>query len=65
MLAQLCTAPQTQPDGSVVFGLLGLECDVQDSRPFAEREPARAVWHTIRLVPADGGWRVAEAELAV
>ncbi len=65
VLAQLCTAPQTQPDGSVVFGLLGLECDVQDSRPFAEREPVRAVWHTIRLVPAGDGWRVAEAELAV
>ena len=62
VLAQLCTAPQTQPDGSVVFGLLGLE---RDADPAAGDAPVRAVWHTIRLVPAEGGWRVAEAELAV
>lgn len=60
--AQLCTEPVTQPDGSVVFGLLGLE---RDADPAAGDAPVRAVWHTIRLVPADDGWRVAEAELAV
>ena len=60
--AQLCTEPVTQPDGSVVFGLLGLE---RDADPAAGDAPVRAVWHTIRLVPAGDGWRVAEAELAV
>lgn len=60
--AQLCTEPVTQPDGSVVFGLLGLE---READPAAGDAPVRAVWHTIRLAPADDGWRVAEAELAV
>ena len=65
VLTQLCTEPVTQADGSVTFGLLGLERDGQDTRAYEESEPVRAVWHTIRLVPAADGWRVAEAELAV
>ena len=65
VLAQLCTAPQTQPDGSIVFGLLGLERGTQADLLDNEAAPVQAVWHTIRLAPAADGWRVAEIELAV
>lgn len=62
VLTQLCTEPQTQPDDSLVFGLLGIE---SSEAAGAGAPPARAVWHTIRLVKTDDGWRVAEASLAV
>lgn len=62
VLTQLCTEPQTQADGSLVFGLLGIE---SSQAAGAGAPPARAVWHTIRLVQTDDGWRVAEASLAV
>ena len=62
VLTQLCTGPQTQPDGSLVFGLLGIE---SSEAAGTGAPPARAVWHTIRLVKTDDGWRVAEASLAV
>lgn len=62
VLAQLCTEPRTQPDGSLVFGLLGIE---SSQAAGVGAPPARAVWHTIRLVRTDDGWRVAEASLAV
>lgn len=62
VLTQLCTEPQAQPDGSLVFGLLGIE---SAQAAGAGAPPARAVWHTIRLVQTDDGWRVAEASLAV
>lgn len=62
ILAQLCTEPQTQPDGSLVFGLLGIE---SAEAAGAGAPPARVVWHTIRLIQTDDGWRVAEASLAV
>lgn len=62
VVAQLCTEPKTRPDGSVVFGLLGLE---RSAEPDSDNTPVQACWHTIRLVPADDGWRVAEVQLAV
>lgn len=62
VMAQLCTEPMTQPDGSIRFGLLGLEREADST---AGDTPVRAVWHTVRLVPDGDGWRVAEAELAV
>lgn len=62
VLTQLCTEPQTQADGSLVFGLLGIE---SSEAAGAGAPPARAVWHTIRLVKTDDGWRMAEASLAV
>ena len=62
VLTQFCTEPQTQPDGSLVFGLLGIE---SSQAAGVGAPPARAVWHTIRLVETDDGWRVAEASLAV
>ena len=62
VLTQFCTEPERQADGSLVFGLLGIE---SSQAAGAGAPPARAVWHTIRLVQTDDGWRVAEASLAV
>ena len=61
MLAELCTEPQTWPDGSPVYGILGIE-SAADAGPGAP--PACAVWHTVRLVETEAGWRVAEMTLA-
>mgnify|MGYP001624319195 FL=1 len=60
-LTELCTEPQTRPDGSLVYGILGIE-SAADAGPGAP--PACAVWHTVRLVETEEGWRVAEMTLA-
>ena len=61
LLTELCTEPQTRPDGSLVYGILGIE-SAADAGPGGP--PACAVWHTVRLVETEEGWRVAEMTLA-
>lgn len=59
------TEPQEQPDGDLLFGMIGLYCDMErimNGVP-VDKALANAYFSPVSLTPAeDGGWRVARLE---
>ena len=60
------TQPELQPDGSLVFWQLSLQLDLDEFIGYGQGityTPVAANISRVRLVPTEGGWRVAELSL--